>query len=155
MGKRLALVQSVTSQSWDFPSFYVSKNFGTKQVSESVWIFLKPKSCKFDLYSDFLSRHILHHFPAVFLAIVQPESDMSGESFSSPEKVINFVCFKMLSHCSCHSSFKMRNGGKNIAAKGRHLREKRDYVGKIPKQRTPPSLGNPCYQKKSWVYFSF
>ena len=19
----------------------------------------------------------------------------------------------------------------------------------------PPSLGNPCYQKKSWVYFSF
>ena len=28
---------------------------------------------------------------------------------------------------------------------------------KFPNGRTPhpPSLGNPCYQKKSWVYFSF
>ena len=37
------------------------------------------------------------------------------------------------------------------------VRKKRDYVGKIPKWRTPPlppSLGNPCYQKKSCVYFS-
>ena len=36
-------------------------------------------------------------------------------------------------------------------------RKKRDYVGKIPRWRTPPtpSLGKPCYQTKSWVYFSF
>ena len=30
------------------------------------------------------------------------------------------------------------------------VRKKRDYVGKIPKGRAPPpSLGNPCYQKKN------
>ena len=34
--------------------------------------------------------------------------------------------------------------------------KKQDYVGKIPRwQTSPPRLGNPCYQKKSWVYFSF
>ena len=46
---------------------------------------------------------------------------------------------------------------KENIVKGRYHRKKRDYVGKIPKRRTPhpPSLGNPCYQKKSWVYFSF
>ena len=35
--------------------------------------------------------------------------------------------------------------------------KKRDYVGKIPKRRTPPthppSLGNPCYQKKKLGLF--
>ena len=32
--------------------------------------------------------------------------------------------------------------------------KKRDYVGKIPKWRTPPpSLGNPCYQKKKLGLF--
>ena len=39
------------------------------------------------------------------------------------------------------------------------VRKKRDYVEKIPKWRNPPPppycLGNPCYKKKSWVYFSF
>ena len=40
--------------------------------------------------------------------------------------------------------------------KERAQREKRDYVGKIPKWRTPPpppSLGNPCYQKKKLGLF--
>ena len=46
--------------------------------------------------------------------------------------------------------------GVDFNPKGRGQKKKRDYVGKIPKWRTPPtSLGNPCYQKKSWVYFSF
>ena len=38
-----------------------------------------------------------------------------------------------------------------IYRKGRRQKKKRDYVGKIPKWRTPRpplSLGNPCYQKK-------
>ena len=38
------------------------------------------------------------------------------------------------------------------------IRKKRDYVGKIPKRRTPhhpPSLGNPCYQKKVGFIFHF
>ena len=38
------------------------------------------------------------------------------------------------------------------------LRKKTGLCGKNSQAAdppTPPSLGNPCYQKKSWVYFSF
>ena len=35
------------------------------------------------------------------------------------------------------------------------VRKERDYVGKIPKWRTPPQFGKPLLSKKSWVYFSF
>ena len=46
----------------------------------------------------------------------------------------------------------------NLATKGRLQRKKRDYVGKIPKWRTPPHppvWETPVIKKKSWVYFSF
>ena len=47
---------------------------------------------------------------------------------------------------------------RSTAGKGRYQRKKRDYVGKIPKRRTPPppQFGKPLLsKKKSWVYFSF
>ena len=44
--------------------------------------------------------------------------------------------------------------------KERSQREKRDYVGKILKRRTPPppaltQFGNALLSKKNWVNFSF
>ena len=47
-----------------------------------------------------------------------------------------------------------------VDSKKRKLRnvvrnKKRDYVGKIPKRRTPPQFGKALLSKKSWLYFSF
>ena len=65
------------------------------------------------------------------------------------------LSFHVYIHVYCHLC--LIASATDVSLLCRYQRKKRDYVGKIPKRRPPPthppSLGNPCYQKKKLGLF--